>query len=515
MTVAVIGAGASGTLAAVALLRADTARALLIDLYETGAIAGRGVAYSTTDPRHLLNVPAERMSMLADEPDHLLRWAEGNALDLGRTGFLPRREYACYLSDTLAAHADDRLTLVPAEVVDIEAVPRHGSKARVTAGSVDAVAGASPGAPGTYAVHTAPHRPGQHLAEHGARITRSADVVVLAYGNLPPRPLEAAGVALPDASWHVSDPWAPGALDDLPRAGDVLLVGTGLTAVDVALTLLEASDGASPGPPARRVIMTSRHGLLHRGHADLDAAPWPIAAPPGDGPLTAAAVHALVGAETARAAAAGVGWRAVIDGIRPITQQLWRRLPLSERRRFLDTEARDWEIHRHRMAPEVAARVDALRGSGRLQVLAGRVASVTPLREPEGVIDEARRTAPATPLGEGCRVVVELPGGASAAYDVAAVVNCTGPLTDVGRSSRRLVSALLARGLVRPDPLRLGVDVDEAGVVTGRAGSPVPGLFAVGPPRKGTLYETTAVPEIREQAHQLAQTLVSRAMAAR
>jgi len=46
-----------------------------------------------------------------------------------------------------------------------------------------------------------------------------------------------------------------------------------------------------------------------------------------------------------------------MDGLRPHWDMLWRRLPEHEQRRFLQHVARYWEVHRHRMAPQVAATV--------------------------------------------------------------------------------------------------------------------------------------------------------------
>ena len=189
------------------------------------------------------------------------------------------------------------------------------------------------------------------------------------------------------------------------------------------------------------------------------------------------------------AAERGVGWRAVVDGLRPLTQDLWRRLTLAERRRFLEVHARDWEVRRHRMAPEVALRLQSYRYDDRLAVLAGSLHAVED-------------------LGERGRVTTA-PGHEPVEVD--AVVNCTGPLADVRRSTDPLLRALVARGTVAPDPLALGIDATADGSVLGADGRVVDGLFVVGPPRKGTLWESTAIPEIRGQAAQVATAVVERA----
>lgn len=440
--VAVIGGGASGVLTAINMLVRSDDPALEVVVHEASGIVGRGIAYGTNDQRHLLNVRARHMSAFPDSPSDLLDWALRTGRSSDPQGFLPRADFAIYLQDRLADVADDRLRVRAGRVLDVVPTPA-----------------------------------GFEIVTERSRST--ADAVVLCHGNQPPRPLVAAatGEPLPEAPWHVANPWELARLRALPADAHVVVVGTGLTAVDTVITLLE--DG-----PARQVTMLSRNGLLPKPHVGQAHTAWVTKVP--EGPVTADAIAAAVTEECRAAAERGVGWRAVVDGLRPATQDLWRRLPHAERQRFLAVYARDWEIRRHRMAPEVALRLQRYRYEGRLHVRAGTVDTVTD-------------------LGERCRV-----GGGTdhPSYDADAIVNCTGPLSDVRRSADPLLQALLARGTVAPDPLALGLDATPEGQVLDAAGLPVPGLHLVGPPRKGTLWESTAIPEIRAQAAQVAATVV-------
>lgn len=429
--VAIVGGGASGVLTAFQLLaRSDDA--LSVTVHEATGVLGRGIAYGTSDPRHLLNVRARHMSAYADVPSDLLDWARRAGRDPDPLGFLPRMEYAAYLQDTLADVADHRLTISAGRVDDIVPVP------------------------GGFEVRTRD------------RVTTAA-AVVLAHGNQRPQDLpELAGLAS-----YLADPWELGALRALPGDATIVVVGTGLTAVDTVITLLEDE-------PRRRAVMVSRDGLLPHAHIEQQSTAWVSEVPAG--PLTADGVAQLVRAQVEAARAHGVDWRNVVDGLRPQTQSIWQRLDLDQRRRFLAEHARDWEVHRHRMAPEVAARIDGYRRDGRLEVRGGGLTGLTGL---EGV-------------------------------DVAsagAVVNCTGPLTDITRSADPLLHVLQRRGLVAPDPLRLGLDSTPAGEVVGADGVVVPGLYAVGPPRKGALWESTAIPEIRTQAADIARLVLGRVAA--
>ncbi len=440
--VAVIGGGASGVLTAINLLVRSDDPALEVVVHEASGILGRGIAYGTNDQRHLLNVRARHMSAFPDSPSDLLDWALRTGRSSDPQGFLPRADYAIYLQDRLADVADDRLRVRAGRVLDVV-----------------------PGATGFEIVTE--------------RSRSRADAVVLCHGNQPPRPLTVAGTGemLPDAPWHVANPWELARLRALPAEARVVVVGTGLTAVDTVITLLE--DG-----PEREVTMLSRHGLLPKPHVGQAHTAWVTKVP--EGPVTADAIAAALTEECKAAAERGVGWRAVVDGLRPATQDLWRRLPQAERERFLSVYARDWEVRRHRMAPDVALRLQRYRYEGRLHVRPGTLDTVTD-------------------LGERCRV-----SSGADEHEVDAVVNCTGPLSDVRRSADPLIQALLARGTVAPDPLALGLDATPEGQVLDATGQPVPDLHLVGPPRKGTLWESTAIPEIRAQAAQVAATVVER-----
>ena len=439
----VVGGGASGVLTAINLLSSPDP-GLRVTLYEGSGALGEGVAYSTTDERHLLNVRARHMSAFPDVPSDLIEWVQATGRGCEPTAFLPRRDYAFYLRDRLAAVADSRLDVVPARVEDV--VP--------TSDRFEVRAGA------------------------GAPVT--AEAVVLAHGNQAPRPLTVHGEPLPaDARWHVPNPWDLRWTERLADDAVVVLVGTGLTAVDTAITVLD-------GHPGRRVVMTSRHGLLPRGHVEQLSTAWVSPVPTGR--LSADRLVAFFREQVAAAAEQGVGWRAVVDGLRAPTQSIWMRLSLEERRRFLAEHARAWEVRRHRMAPQVAARLAAYQHDGRLRVVPGGIDGVDP-------------------AADGCTVRL---AGHPETVPAAAVVNCTGPETDVTRSTDPLLRALRDRRLVAPDPLRLGLDCTPEGEVVDGAGEVVPGLFAVGPPRKGTLWESTAVPEIRTQAAQVARRLGSR-----
>ncbi|MFN3428594.1 MAG: FAD/NAD(P)-binding protein, partial [Candidatus Sericytochromatia bacterium] len=271
----------------------------------------------------------------------------------------------------------------------------------------------------------------------------------------------------------------PGVLDSVDPDEDVLLIGAGLTAIDWALSL------ATRGHRGH-IHLLSRQGRLPHVHVPgLSPRPAVLPAPP----YTATGLLAWVREQVRAAEAAGLDWRQTVDGLRPHLQGLWRGLSHGERRRFLRHARPYWEVHRHRMAPEVAGAIGRLRESGQLTLHAGRV--------------EAYEEGPT-----GVSVRVRLRGGGHAIVSVARVVNCTGPEADFRKKRHPLVANLLERGLVRPDALGMGIEVGDDGAVLDAQGAPSTNLFALGPVRKGGLWETTAVPELRAQASALAKALI-------
>ncbi|MFB6397489.1 FAD/NAD(P)-binding protein [Polymorphospora lycopeni] len=452
-TVAVVGGGCSGVLVTRELLRCTTGRVLLVDPADA---PGRGLAYGPAHPWHLLNSRVGAMSADPDSGTDFLDWCRRRHPAVGPDDFVPREWFGDYLQETLR-----------------DATTVSGGRLRVHRARVTRIT-TGDGPPDTARVS----RVGLEL-DDGGRL--HADRVVLAIGHAAPADPCRIDPAVRDHPGYIADPWRPAALAGVPVDRPVLLVGTGLTAIDVTLSLIRAGHR---GP----IVAVSRHGLLPRMHRRRG---MPFR-PPATLPETAPSLRGLVRQLRAQVAG-GADWRAVVDGLRPRLDALWADLPADDRDRFLRHLARHWEVHRHRMAPAVADEVARLRVAGRLEVRSAAVRGVA--AHPDG----------------GLLVALD-PG-----YDrvpFGAVVNCTGPGALPG-STDRLVGALIADGVARPGPYGLGLDVDDDGAVVGRDGRPVLPLWTLGPPRRGRFFETTAVPEIRAQARELAVRLAAGAGAGR
>jgi uncharacterized NAD(P)/FAD-binding protein YdhS len=312
---------------------------------------------------------------------------------------------------------------------------------------------------------------------HGS--TLQAQTVVLALGNFPPGNLGVPGLT-EYSQRYVRFPWSREALSGLSDSDSVLLIGSGLTSVDVALALqAKAFQG--------KIHVVSRHGLVPLAHRPAHSSPrfW------GDqSPRTTRGLMRLVRNQVASVGAAGGGWRTIMDSLRPLVQEIWQSLPAKERRRFLRHARAYWDIHRHRVAPEIASTFSGMIETGQVQIRAGRVASYS----------ETSEAAEVTLRPRGSETTECL--------RVTRVINCSGPETNCRKIDSPLLASVLAQGLVRQDELGLGLDSSANGALLDSNGHPSQHLYGIGPVRKGNLWETTAVPELRVQAADLAERLV-------
>ena len=446
-TIAIIGGGFSGSILAAQLLRRGRTPCRVV-LIEKNGRPGPGLAYGTTHVAHLLNVPAGKMSALAEDPDHFLRWARKSSLQTAADSFLPRRLYGEYISHTLdeaREYSSLRLEIC-----------------REQAASLD-------------------ERDGQLLVRFDGGGVLEADFVVLAMGNYPPsRPFDVE----PGAEEHpgfIADYWSARERRIEPDAS-ILAVGSGLTMVDA---VLELASKKHRGPNCA----VSRHGILPGRH-ELPFRSYPFFMTPL--PDSARALLRLTRREVEKAEANGFAWQSVVDSIRPRTNAIWARLDPAEKERFLRHVRPYWDAHRHRMPPEISDAVSRLRDGGGLALKAARVRRVSVSPRKRLRVELSPRSSPKIEI-----------------VDVDCVINCTGPENDLGRTKSPLVASLLKHWTLL-DPLRMGFRVNpDSGAVVDARGRESKRLFALGSLRRGTLWETTAVPELREQVRRTADDLLA------
>lgn len=437
--VVIIGGGFSGAATAVNLLLRDAGPEVI--LIERTGRAGPGLAYGGRDNAHLLNVRANNLSISAAKPDDFAHWLARRLGGDQSATFAPRPLYGRYVAEAVQ-RAESRRLLSRLKRMRANAVAVRPSGAGVSvsmAGRKDIV----------------------------------ADAAVLAFGN--------PAAIVPDVlnGVRVVDAWDSAAIAAVPSKDDVLLVGTGLTMIDVVLSLSKRLRTGA-------IYALSHRGLVPRAHRDnIPPAVQAGMTPPARLSQALFEMRLLARGMAER----GEPWQHVVDRLRQATPALWRGLSTEQQLRFLRHARPYWDVHRHRAAPEAAARIEALQKEGKLRILAGEIAS-------------------AQPAGRNIQIMHRQRGSmVRHRFEVAHVVNCTGASQDLSRSHDPLVMQLLSEGVARRHATGLGLDVDDTGRVIDASGVASPCIFALGPITQGAFWESTAVPEIRARAAALAAAL--------
>jgi len=448
--IAIIGGGAAGSAVVGEFLRrADRAGIELVWLAGRG-VPGRGVAYATQNDQHLLNVRAANMGLFADDAGALMRFLAERQSTARPSDFIPRALFGEYVESTLL----ELLSAARNISVEIRSAEAVGLDERASGG---------------YVVRS---DEGEELRVDGA---------VLAIGALPPVPMAAVDARSLAGGCYLRDPWQRPQLERAPER--MVVLGSGLTAIDVILSAAEAW-------PSARIVTLSRHGRLPGVHRAEPGAPYPHQGELIEEMRARPDVRRWMRLVREAVQLDRADWRAVVDGLRPATVELWRSLDLRQRRRFLRHVRWVWEVARHRMPCQTSLAIRQLMKQGRLTVLAGRVRRVEGL-SPLTVTYRQRSTGTT-------RVVTT---------DIA--IQATGLQTAVQRTSHLLLRQLFQSGLVKADPLGLGVEADVDGRPLRGDGTAAPGLRVIGTLLRGSLWECTAVPEIRTIAANLVRELLN------
>ncbi|MGW6780887.1 FAD/NAD(P)-binding protein [Brucella pseudogrignonensis] len=441
-SIIIIGGGASGVLMAAQLLgqASDTS----VRIFERSGDIGTGIAYSTQNPNHLLNVRASNMSAFPDKPDHFLNWLTTNTETLSISewqpqSFAPRAFYRLYLQNLLQPYLTSEQQRLFIESSEVSDVAIESGRPQVTSSS-------------------------------GERFP--ADAVIIATGN---------EAAIATSGNHVTEYWSSNGYFDIPSNDPVAILGTGLSMVDSVISLLDSGHKGE-------IHAISRRGLLPARHAPadamlIDAEQLPVA----DGlPALLRDVRHMIDQRENE----GKSWRDVIDGLRPHTKNIWSRLPIRQRQSFLRHLRPWWDVHRHRMAPVIADRIEAARQSGQLKIIAAHLVSVKNQAEHISIIYRQRR------------------GLAIEQLDAATIIDCRGGSSRFSTTRNSALISLMENGLAKPDALDLGLDVTADLQVLNARGEPSGPIFAIGPVTKGIYWEVTAVPDIRVQADRLTKVLL-------
>jgi uncharacterized NAD(P)/FAD-binding protein YdhS len=452
--IAIVGGGFSGSLATIRLVKllTETQNAAKIFLIEKTNKLARGVAYDTQCDLHLLNVAAQDMSAFPEEKEHFYNWLAQRYSAVAPSAFVSRKVYGEYVADLFQKTIDYLKGGVEVEVINDEAVELSADE--------------------------------KHLKLASGRDIE-IDRLVLATGHFQPSHVESTE-PVADSDAYFNNPWAPEALEGISTHDNILLIGTGLTMVDLVVQLHAAGHQGIITAISRHGLLPNKHRVFNRieGATSEEALPAVL-------PSRVAELFSVIRAacDTANASADS-DWRIVVNQLRPHTQTIWKSLTVADKRRFLRHVRPLWDVMRHRMAPEVAAVVESMREDYRLRIVTGRLLTTV---VSGSSIDVTMR------LRKSRRVQ-------TATYR--RIINCTGPNMDLRTTNNRLIKGLIVNGAVVADELGMGLQVDEHGYAMRSNGTRSESVITIGPLRKGQLWESIAVPELRVQAAQLAEQIV-------
>ncbi|WP_052281715.1 FAD/NAD(P)-binding protein [Kluyvera genomosp. 1] len=435
--VVIVGGGFSGTAVAIHLMR-ETTRSLRISVIEPREHLGQGVAYSATDSAHRINVPAARMQLAGDDDGAFDRWY---------------RRYGDFPQDPQALQADGSV------------YPQRGAFGRY----VEAAFHQAAKAHGSRVAHI------QERAvdwQHGRLITSTgqrlqADRIILAVSHPPPR-LSPVVQPLSQHPRLIANPWQPGALADIPATAKVAIMGTALSMADVVASLARQGHQGE-------VLAFSRHGLLSRPNAPINLPQWTADYQYGSLRQRLRRIRE----DITRAKTHGLPWQVVLDAVRQQGQAIWQRLNEAEKRQFLRHVRRFWDVHRYRIAPQVAQAIADKRQMGTFRPLAARLQTL-----------EARSNA--------LQLHLTLRGGKAQQETVDYLVLTTGPDHADLIASQPFLQALHREGLIHPDSLDMGIEVN----VLSQASQ---NIWVAGPAARGRFGELMGLPQVAEHAQQVAQ----------
>lgn len=444
--VAVVGGGFSAISLTINLLRSLPPEATIAIVGDDGGF-GRGTAYRTELHLHRLNVPAARMSAFMDEPDDFILWLRKRGRQADGSSFASRGDYGLYLRDTLASLLRNK-----------------GQRARVDFVKAKAMS----------CLGCAEDR-SRFILDSGGALEADNVALCLGVGTASlPRLTEGVDHVLADRI--VQNPWRLGWLSKVKPDDTICILGSGLTMIDQVLSLRAKGHH---GP----IRVLSRRGLVPHPHCAT-----PVSAVEPDIQVDQNEISVIL-ASLRRQVRAGAEWRAVMDGLRPKTQKLWQSLSGDRRSRFLRHALAWWNIHRHRIAPQVHARFARLVSEGTVVVHAGFLTAVSQ-------------------KDDGAELSYRVRGGddfASMPFDW--LVNCTG-MERAGIGHSPLLRDMEEKALITTDPLGLGIEVGQNSRIMGSNGREQPGLFAIGALTAGQFWEITAVPDIRVQTQKVADEIV-------
>ena len=455
LSIAIIGGGFCGSMTLVHLARKAKTK-IHISLFHKSAPLIRGTAFSTYSESHLLNVAAKNMSAFPNMPNHFVEWLHAKAEysssaqeEISKL-FVPRNQYGEYLEEIWKLSVNDLQPHVTCSFVNTEIISVASNERRYELTALDG-----------------------HVF--------SADKIVLASGNQLPRPPLSDNDPFLHSPIYFPNPWSEDCVKELKENESVLIIGTGLTMVDVVIGLLENNFKG-------KILSVSPKGFHILPHRPNE--PYTDILQEIKPPYELLNLFRIFRKHIHLVRAAKRSGETVVDALRSKTQEVWQGLSLQDRKKFMTHVRHLWGVARHRLPSSVFASMQGLIKSGRLEILAGRILDIRQEKDVAKVSIQNRKDSTVSSI------------------QVQRIINCTGPESDPARFNSNLYSQMLKDGIICTDDMHLGIKAKSDGCIIDPAGNINENILAVGSLLRGTLWETTAVPELRIQTENIASKLL-------
>lgn len=438
-SIAIIGGGASGALVVLNILKQAT-KPISILWFDKHNVFCKGLAYSTSDENHLLNVRASNMSVFTDEPTHFVNWLVEQKLNYTKDSFVPRNIYGEYIKSTLDSLSRKNnlvnISLINAEVIDIVKDIEINLKT-------------------------------------DTNIYKS-QAVVLALGNfLPahPRSIKNDFIA---SSNYFHNAFSKDVISNVRNKKNVAIIGSGLTMIDIVVSLYHQKYTGT-------IHVISPHGYIPQAHSKLPLSPISSYIYTSK-TYTLIELTSIINLQIKKAKKENIHWHCVIDALRPHLQHLWQQLSTADKQQFFRHLRHKWGVARHRAPLESINVIQKLIEYGKLNLIKGRIHSILTTNNSFSILYKNNATEILT-------------------FNTEAIINCTGPESDFEKIDSPLVQQLLKNNFIEVDDIRYGIKANSKGKISNN-------LYTLGPPLKGLLWESTAIPEIRMQAFELTKQLI-------
>lgn len=456
LRIAIVGGGLSGTLTAIKVLQLIQSDVEITLFERFPEQLFRGIAYSSKLNFQPLNVRAQQMNIWHSRPGDFHQWLKQNwqryfESEPLQGDFVRRDAFGDYVDDIFH---------------EVLSQKKHHHNFRIVSEEVKQI-----------------NKENSLLQIVTSSEKFLADIGVLALGNFLPGDVPIDNQEFYRSSLYQANPWETQWMKYVDKKDDVLFLGSGLTAIDQVINLLQQGH-------AGKINILSRRGFLPRSHTNyshVELPPLPVYLG-----ITINEVFQLIRERLKIYADSSVDWRNVIDAVRHQVPLIWTYLSTDEKKIFLRHLRPFWEIHRHRIPEESYAIIEDRIKLGQINVIAGRIANV--IHE-----NDLSATAFIRPRGEKTEKTLK----------VNKIINCTGPQSDFRKIDQPLIRDLAEKGWLQADELNLGLSVSQDGQLVGRSGVVVPNIFTIGSLRKGAMWECTALREITLQADHLVAKLNS------